>query len=911
MSVFHQFHELLREAIVRELGWSSLRTVQEQAGEAILAGKNAIILAPTAGGKTEASFFPVLSQVLKNQQPGLQILYIAPIKALLNNQAQRLQHYTQMVGLSRYVWHGDTGQRKKFLKQPDTLLMTTPESLEVMLISQKIDHRSLFANLQFVIIDEIHALAGSDRGAHLRSVLQRVFSYSSHDVQRIGLSATVGNPDIILQWFTSDSSRTGEVVDPPQAKSNKQILIVHRDDDFDLADAVVKLATNSKSLLFCQSRSLSENICKKMSSYDIETYVHHSSISKEERSKAEELFQKEGAACIVCTSTLELGIDIGDLDKVFQAEAPTTVSSFLQRMGRTGRREGKTANTTFFCRSSEAILQAIALVELAKEHWVEDVTINTRSWPVLLHQILAICLQHNGITAEDLWKILCDIPDFSDISEAEFYRLLKFMLKEKSLELIDGRVLLGEKSEQQFGKFNFLNLYAVFSSPQTYNVETIDGHPVGQLAQDFVDQLSEDSCFILGGRSWAIELINHSERIIKTTPAPRGKQPSWGGMLPQFLSFAVCQKIKEILLSTQQIPYIKSKVGDILNEERAYAQEHLARSQLVIDDDKHRWYTYAGGRINATLKHALRVIGNWQTTSNNFFLEVKNANTTELQQAIEKISKISFWNESELWQEITRTLPQYRLSKFQNLMPEWAVREMLADHLLDLHGTWQYLMATKQTTIPRATTIKKRRVAKLPTSTTVSPSPQSQLQLPIAYIHSDDALQQICSQLVSSEVLGVDCETTIYPPQRMCMLQIATREHVYLIDPLEVKELSPLKPVLESSDTLLVIHNAPFERRFLAMHDIYIENIYDTLRISRNLRGKKDNNNQKIPHGLGYVCERELGLSMSKEQQASDWSQRPLTKEQLQYAALDAEVMLQLYDHFLSEQSQQPSLFDE
>lgn len=176
MSVFARFAPRLQEAIVARLGWTTLRPVQELAGEAILAGKNAVVLAPTAGGKTEASIFPTLSGLVTDPPHSVGALYIAPIKALLNNQSHRLDQYTEMLGLRRFVWHGDTtdGERKKFLKEPAELLMTTPESLEVMLVSERVDADSLFSDLRVVIIDEVHAIAGSDRGAHLMSVLERI-----------------------------------------------------------------------------------------------------------------------------------------------------------------------------------------------------------------------------------------------------------------------------------------------------------------------------------------------------------------------------------------------------------------------------------------------------------------------------------------------------------------------------------------------------------------------------------------------------------------------------------------------------------------------------------------------------------------------------------------------------------------
>jgi len=357
-SAFARFPPRLQEAIVSRLGWSSLRPVQELASHALLDGKNAVILAPTAGGKTEAAIFPMLATLMKKEPEGVGLIYIAPIKALLNNQAERLATYTEMVGLRRFVWHGDIkdSQKRSFIKEPAQILMTTPESLEVMLLSPKVPHPKLFGDIRALIIDEIHALAGTDRGAHLMSVFERLIRYTKNDVQRIGLSATVGNPTDILHWLQGTSRRDGCVVDPPKVPSKKDLRIYLRDTVGAIAGDASKMAFGRKSLFFCQSRSLTESIAERMRDRGTDVFVHHSSVSFEERAAAEERFHRGTNVSIICTSTLELGIDVGDLDLVFQANAPSTVSSFLQRLGRTGRREGQQANTTFFCENLEVVL---------------------------------------------------------------------------------------------------------------------------------------------------------------------------------------------------------------------------------------------------------------------------------------------------------------------------------------------------------------------------------------------------------------------------------------------------------------------------------------------------------------------------------------------------------------------------
>ncbi len=701
MSVFARLAPRLQEAIVARLGWSSLRRVQEEAGEALLAGCNAVVLAPTAGGKTEAAMFPALSGLVQSPPDGVGVLYVAPIKALLNNQAERLGQYTEMVGLSRFVWHGDTDEnlRRQFLREPGELLMTTPESLEVMLVSQRVDERRIFADLRVVVIDEIHAVAGTDRGAHLMSVLERLVRVSKHDVQRVGLSATVGNPDVILKWLQGTSEREGRVVAPPKEAGRRQVLVLHRPDLPALARDAAEVAKGQKSLFFCQSRATTEAVAQHMRRTGTVVFVHHSAVSREERQLAEEKFHHGTNACIVCTSTLELGIDVGDLDRVLQAEAPDTVSSFLQRMGRTGRRPGQTSNTTFFCETTEGVLQAMAVVELAKAGWVESITIDGRCWPVVVHQLLAMALAQDGVTAEDAWGHLSRMSDFSRIGRDEFDRLIAWMLTDGALVLASGRLVLGPKAEKRFGRRNFMDLFAVFHSAQSYTVQTSGGHPLGSLNQAFVDRLVDGvSCFLLGGRPWAVLHVQHDDRRIHVEPAPRGRQPTWGGFLPQFLSREVCQQVMRLLQATDSPGYLDAEAAAVLAEQRDIMREALApeRNGIEVGDKEIRWWTFAGGRINATLRHALGAVStDWTIVPDNFVLKVHADGITEhrFREALAKLRDRQIWDDEAFWKQVTASLPNYRLSKFQPLMPPWIEREMVARYLLDVDGARHWLAA--------------------------------------------------------------------------------------------------------------------------------------------------------------------------------------------------------------------------
>ncbi|MEQ1501358.1 MAG: DEAD/DEAH box helicase [Myxococcota bacterium] len=893
MSTFARLAPRLQQAIVSRLGWTSLRPVQDEAGAALLDGQNAVILAPTAGGKTEAALFPLLSQLVERPATGVGALYLAPIKALLNNQADRLGVYTEMVGLGRFVWHGDTpsADRTRFLKDPCELLMTTPESLEVMLISQRVDAAALFRDLRTVVIDEIHALAGTDRGAHLMSVLERIARLSQHDVQRVGLSATVGNPDTILRWLQGSSARPSVTVDPAKGPAKRELLVVHREDLDTLASDASELARGKKSLFFCQSRKTSEAVADAMRSCGVEVFVHHSAVSLEERRLAEDRFHHGRDACIVCTSTLELGIDVGDLDRVLQAEAPDTVSSFLQRMGRTGRRAGQAANTAFFCETAESVVQAMALIELARAGWVESIRVDQRCWPVLIHQLLAMALAAGGISADDAWDHLSKVPDFSEIHRAEFDRLLAWMVRDGALRLASGRLVIGPRTEHRFGRRNFMEFYAVFSSPQSYAV--VHGQqPIGTLGQAFVDRLVETvSTFLLAGRAWLVESIRHAEREIRVSPAPRGQQPTWGGMTPSFLGFDLCQQIRKVLTADDVPAYLHPTAVEALRLQRG-ALGDLARSLegVEVTDAGVRWWTFAGGRINGTLKQALCAIGgDLAVSTDNLGLSFKGGDRRTFAELRGRLADIEFWRDERLWNDVAAGLPGYRLSKFQALMPKWVEQEMLASFLLDIEGAWRWLSGS-------AVAVQARiRPVAMDTPPLVE-QPWPPMPDGVAWVATDEQLMEAASTWSEADAIGLDVETTL-ATRSLCLIQVATADRTWLIDPFTVGDLSPLAAVLASERPVKVIHNAPFERRVLSEYDVPINGVVDTLAESRRRHPEAEGG-----HSLRVVCARELGIEMDKREQTSDWSRRPLTASQLEYAARDASVLPALYVRWRSRQ---------
>ena len=458
---------------------------------------------------------------------------------------------------------------------------------------------------------------------------------------------------------------------------------------FEIADRASLLAQQKKSLLFCQSRALSEEIADRMQDRGIDVFIHHSSVAVEERAIAEERFANGQNNCIVCTSTLELGIDVGDLDAVLQANAPDTVSAFLQRLGRTGRRGGK-ANTTFLIDNSAALLQSIALIELARHGWVESIEVSERNWSVLVQQLLALTMQFSAIAPEDCWQQLSTVMDFRGINRTEFDRLIRHMVKTKFLYLTGGLLSIGSASERAFGKKNFMALYAVFSSPQQYEVCTPEAQSIGSLDQKFVDTLTpEISCFLLGGRAWIADKIDHDNRSVIVFPAPNGKKPTWGGFIPQFLDWEICQEIAALLRSNDDIPYLDRDAKLLLANCRSERRQQVTEKIIWEDGDARvQWWTFAGGKINRAIKYGLEHLWEWEVRADNFQVGIKGEQLTPatFASAIAEISQPEFWTAKATQAYLLEKLPNYRFSKFQQVLPDRYALEVVQNYLLDING---------------------------------------------------------------------------------------------------------------------------------------------------------------------------------------------------------------------------------
>lgn len=635
-----RLHPHLQHGIVNDLGWRDLRTVQDLTIDAVLDGCNAVVLAPTAGGKTEASLFPTLFRVLSEELKPVAVLYICPIRALLNNQEERVGRLARMVGLEAFKWHGDVSdsRRERFRRDPAHLLMTTPESLEVMLVSARTDARQLFAGLEMVIVDEVHAFAGDDRGAHLAAILERLTRFCGRDLQRIGLSATVGNPRLIGEWLQGSSSRPFRLVEPPHQQVARQLTVERVDSVDQAALEVARIAHGRKSLVFVESRSQAERVAHALSGSRVEVFIHHSAVSRADRELAEAQFTSGRNTAIVCTSTMELGIDVGDLDQIIQIDAPSTVASFLQRIGRTGRRHGTTQKCTFFCLSDGSLLQTAALLRLADRGWVEEVRPPVHAMHVLAHQVMALCLQETGISRHRLLEWLEDAYPFAGMREERVQELVDTMLGREILYESEGLLSLGKRGESLYGRRHFFELYAVFSSPPVMRVQH-GKNEIGYLQANFAlmhDRQDGPLCFRLVGRSWQVVHADWNRGVLRVEPADHGRVPSWMGQ-PGHLSMELCQAMMEVLIeggcedgvlaagAQHEIAELRQGYGALLERGTAALESH---------EDGVRWHTFAGGAVNRLLAVALegRTGASW--VAGNLSLRASKVGLAEASRAI-------------------------------------------------------------------------------------------------------------------------------------------------------------------------------------------------------------------------------------------------------------------------------------
>lgn len=692
MQGFDALHPVVQHHIVNELGWGSLRPLQERAIAPLLSGEDALLLAPTAGGKTEAAIFPILSRMANESWTGTSVLYICPLKALLNNLETRIDAYASWLGRRAAVRHGDTAQgvrRRMLVERPD-ILMTTPESIEAMLVSTTIDPHEVLRDVRVVVVDEVHAFAGDDRGWHLLAVLERLSRLTGRQLQRVGLSATVGNAPELLEWLQgSNRGRTPARVIAPESPGGARGADVALDFVGSLENAAMvisRLHLGEKRLVFADSRRSVEQLGVRLSERDVETYVSHSSLSASERRRSETAFAEARNCVIVATSTLELGIDVGDLDRVLQVGAPTTVASFLQRLGRSGRRPGTSRNMTLLAADDKELLRSAGLLLLWSEGYVESISPTPAPAHIAAQQVMALALQE-GQVGRHTWPEWLGGLQLAPSGDVQ--RIVDGMLSTGVLDEDSGMLFVGPEAERRYGRRHFMELMSVFTSdPQVTvlhgrtEIGTVD--PMVLLAK-----VEGPRRLALAGRSWTVTHVEWSRRRAYVEAAEGTGMARWlGSSSPQ--GARLVDAMRRVLLGATPAGVVLSGRASVrldeLREELAHRVD-ATRTVVLHDEDGCRWWTWAGGRANAVLHAAVaavapRLVDDAATYTNDHVSLRPDATAPELSTALADARERFGEDLSGIEPEISRRAIQDL--KFGDLLPEdLAVRTLarrLADH---------------------------------------------------------------------------------------------------------------------------------------------------------------------------------------------------------------------------------------
>ena len=612
---FDKLAPFIQEYIYRNK-WEKLHGFQAQAIEAILGTSDHVLISSgTASGKTEAALLPVITDLYRNPPRSIGAMYIGPLKALINDQFERIVGLLEESDIPAQSWHGDVSSAKKrrFLKRARGILQITPESLESMLINRQHDElKRLFFDLRYVIIDEVHAFIVSDRGRQALCQLERLSRVQSRPSRRIGLSATIGEPQLTMDWLKGHSKRGVKLIEAAP-RSNAEIGLEYfylppnkGDDD----KAVDKLPSGQsapadpldeadeyyrhlhkmtqrkgvgKTLIFANARQDTEAIVMNLRQLSERRrlpafyHVHHGSISAPLRESAEAAMKAENQkACVAATVTLELGIDLGQLDQVLQINSTHSVSSFVQRLGRSGRRGGP-ARMFFYINqwSDEAqhlgeelpwnLLQAIAMIQLyAEEKWIEPPQIPQMPLSLLYHQTMSIIKSHTELSPSQLAERVLTLSPFKQITEDHFRALLRHLLEIEHLEQTEkGGLIIGIEAESIVSSYRF---YATFKDEIEYRVRD-KSHEIGTIQA----APPVDSTVLLAGYAWRVLKVDEETRVIEVERV-RGKPGTvWRGEGPP-IHTRVLQKMRDILLSHDSYPYLQPRARKRLDIARQSAQ---------------------------------------------------------------------------------------------------------------------------------------------------------------------------------------------------------------------------------------------------------------------------------------------------------------------------------------------------
>ena len=638
--IFERFPEFIREYIFTHR-WEALRGVQVAAARTLfLTSHHLLLTSSTASGKTEAAFFPILSELWENPPTSVGALYICPLKSLINDQFGRMEELLDLSGISVTRWHGDVAQshKKKLLEKPTGILQITPESLEAMLMNRSNDIARLFGHLRYVIIDEIHTLTGTDRGNQIICQLSRLGHLIGHTPRRVGLSATIGDPDLAARWLAGDTDIPVDVPTFEEGKIRWRLGLEHfyiqnpkdnqsaepgdsRDtaqdsDPLDLSTAMGVAASmvesalprtvahpldagyeymydcvkDKKSLVFSNSREETEYLCATFRQIarargDQDVFlIHHGNLSASLREEAEAKMKDEEIFAVTCaTVTMELGIDIGRLERVLQNGAPNSVSSFLQRLGRSGRRgeppemmmvfreEDPLPNTPLPQLIPWELLRGIAIIQLyIEERFIEPPQRKRMPMSLLFHQTLSVLAASGELTPRRLAERVLSLPPFAEVTKEDYRTLMVSMIEHDFLEMTEEKgLIVGMAGERLLKSFKF---YAVFKDSEDFTVRA-GSDEIGTITTP----PPVGDRFALAGRVWEVEELDIQRKLIYVKQVEGKMEVSWPGDFGE-IHTKILKRMRQILAEDTVYPYLKPNA-----QKRVEVARHVARNTGMLE----------------------------------------------------------------------------------------------------------------------------------------------------------------------------------------------------------------------------------------------------------------------------------------------------------------------------------------
>ncbi|MCP3062742.1 DEAD/DEAH box helicase [Myxococcus sp. K38C18041901] len=719
-SAFHRLHPQVRRWVWTQ-GWKELRGIQEAAIVPLLEGTQDVILsASTASGKTEAAFLPICSRLAEDAGGSVRAIYVGPLKALINDQFERLDGLCEGLRIPVHRWHGDVsqGHKARLLQSPAGILLITPESLEALFIRQGSALAGLFSGLEHIVIDELHAFIGTERGCQLQSLLHRVELSLRRTVPRVGLSATLGDMSLAAEFLRpgagakvrlcNSDSGGGELLlqlrgyrkraPDARAEEDEEPTDDMPEDEHDVGAHLFKTLRGTHNLVFANSRAnvelyadLLRRRCED-ARLPNEFFPHHGNLSKELREEAEAALKaKQRPVSLVCTTTLEMGIDVGSVQSIAQVGVPPSVSSLRQRLGRSGRKGGP-AVLRLYLQEAELtdtsplpdqlrvrLVQSVAMLELLLTSWFEPPASGAFHFSTLVQQLLSLIAQHGGVKAGEAFLALCHEGPFAKVSREDFVRFLRGLGQRELLsQSSDGTLLLGRVGERLVNHYSF---YAAFASVEEFRL-VAEGRTLGTMPID--QPLFVGTYLIFGGRRWRVLAVQGDEKVVELEPAPAGRVPVFEPTGVGRVHDRVREQMRAIYAGEGLPRYLDARALELLAEARAnFKRWRLAERSIVASGMEVHVFPWAGDAVVHTLALALQARGlSVQTLGPVLSVAGPQAD-------VESALRALVAEGPPRAESLTRQVVNMALEKHDGFVPEDLLARDYAARHLDVEGAWR------------------------------------------------------------------------------------------------------------------------------------------------------------------------------------------------------------------------------